>query len=389
MRLDNSLGIGRNAMIFVVTCILLGAILLGFVMTRDSVEIMAILNFGPGDGEDMVDVYSPIFLFFSETVREDTLTSSVSFSSPIVGEWNVNEGSATFRVAERMRSNTMYVVSVSGNMGSANGKKLGQNFSFSFTTGNTSSRIATNGTSVQLDFIAMTEDGLVFATSLQSVKTDNATYPKSPFYIDAYKQKLNLLRRFPVIIGKEDEFFVFEREIMNMKIGETKTIFFGPDEPFGTYNQSLVQTIPLNETMSRLETMERADAVHVFDVIENGSKGVHPMFGWNVTIHNFTESDVVVRADPSPGDVIRPFGWDTTVLLIGPDNITLRHMVNQSYLYRILAFRGVFPQKLFMVAEVNNTADMVTIDSNWPPGVVGQPTTWIVTIYDIKHPEPV
>ena len=424
-RRNDSIGIGREAalqassllaVLFLVTVTLAGA---GSLLQAIEKEPFAVAGFSPGDGEENVDVYGPISLEFTRPVDAGTL-KNVVISPPVVGVWETEGRSAVFLPQERMDSHTSYTVTVTGAVRSEEGKSLRTRAEFTFTTGNGSARIVENGTSVQVDYIGwVREDGewRVFATSLADVVSDDEHYPKSVFYLRVYKEEFSKLRRFPIIVGKEEEFKVFEERIMGLHIGDNVDFTLEPGIPFGEENTSLIHTIPLKEILPREENVTLDEAYWMFaGNLTLGAPGLHPFWGWNVTLVQAVETEdggcdtgadggeaeeteetggcgsqercgwAIIRHDPPAGAVVHPYGWDTLVSSINSTSVSVVHNLSEEDLYEVYSFQGSFPDRIFMVTELNLTAGYVVIDENWPPGIRGKETRWWLGIYDIRYP---
>jgi len=346
-------------------------------------EVSGIL---PVNGQDEVDVYGPIVIDFTADVDPDSILAEVVIEPHIVGAWGVNGSRATYVVGNRMDSYTQYNLTLTGDLLAADGRLLDEPFFFSFTTGNTSARVVETGVTAQIEFAAMTTDGLVFATNKKDIYDDDVNWPKSPYFIRAEGAKWAKLRKYPIIIGKEDEFPAFEQKLLGLHIGDQVKFNLSANETFGQHNASLVRTLPFDDAVPVTETMDNSTASFAFTGnLTVGARGVHPQWAWNITLTATGNDEITIRNEPFVGLVSQPYGWDTEVTAINATVISVRHHVNATHQYQVFPIEGYFPERSFMAMEVNLTAEYVVMDENWPPGIVGEETAWIMWVCDIKQ----
>jgi FKBP-type peptidyl-prolyl cis-trans isomerase 2 len=348
---------------------------------------LAVESFSPDDQATDVDLYADLVITFDQEFDSSTFKDAVTIKPAITGKWQFTEKQAKLVVGGRMKDYKEYKITLTDAVKSKEGKPLDTSeMAWTFTTGNTSERTVVNGTTAQLDFIGWTvDDSLVFATSLQDIIDDDVNYSKSEFYLYIWKDKFQKLRRFPIIMGKEDEFLAIQDQVAGMRIGETKTFTLTPNDIFGYPNASLVQQIPLNQTVPLTEDWTMEDALIAFNGnVTVGNNDTHPLWGWNVTIISNTTDTVIIQNEPFVGANLYPYGWWTEVISIG-SQISVRHYVNGTHLHKPFAIQGTVPERVFMVMDINATSDTVTIDENFPFGVIGRDTKWQMHVHDIKH----
>ena len=90
---------------------------------------------------------------------------------------------------------------------------------------------------ITVDYIWRLEDGTVFDTSIQSISEACGTYSESRDYTEGLS--------FQALAGQMVKWF--DNGVIWMKIWQTKTVQFWPEEWYGEYDESLVITAPINE----------------------------------------------------------------------------------------------------------------------------------------------
>ena len=90
---------------------------------------------------------------------------------------------------------------------------------------------------ITVDYIWRLEDGTVFDTSIQSIAEACGTYSEGRDYTEGLS--------FQALAGQMVKWF--DNGVIWMKIWQTKTVQFWPEEWYGEYDESLVITAPINE----------------------------------------------------------------------------------------------------------------------------------------------
>lgn len=98
------------------------------------------------------------------------------------------------------------------------------------------SRAVKSGDTVQVDYTGKFENGTVFDTSIEEVAKEAGIYNAQREYAP-----LN------VTVGSGQVIEGFEEGLIGMKEGEEKTLTIPPEKAYGEYNESWVQSIPLEE----------------------------------------------------------------------------------------------------------------------------------------------
>ena len=98
---------------------------------------------------------------------------------------------------------------------------------------------AKNGDNIVVDYIGRLEDGSVFDTSIESIAQACGSYSD-------YRDYTSWLE-FEVWAWQMIKWF--DKGVVGMKVGETKTLKFGPEEWYGLRNEDYVVTYPFEEGM--------------------------------------------------------------------------------------------------------------------------------------------
>jgi len=368
---------------FLIAIILVFASLIGASLIRNDPGPMELDSVYPLMGAVDVDVYSSLQFNFSNDLDSPSFLRAVSFEPSISGKWVFENDSAEFIPSERMRSNTTYHIVITNNLSDDEGSNLTEaQITWNCTTGHTSSRMVEPGTSAQIDFIGRMADGRIFTTSLEEVMDDDAKYPKSEVYVYA-SGKFARPRRFPIVVGKEDDFSYIEDAVIGKKIGDAVQVTMQAEDAFPYLDVNRVRDMPLVENVSVKEnlTLNEADAVFWFNLTV-GAEGWHPQWAWPVEIIAVHSDRVEIMNKPQIGNTSHLYSWETEVTGMDASNITLRHNVNNTHLNQILGIWESVPEEIFMVLAVNSTH--TTIDLNFPPGMIGETIEWTFIIHDVK-----
>src|SRR3982074_2632664 len=105
---------------------------------------------------------------------------------------------------------------------------------------------AQSGDTVQVDYVGTFENGLVFDTSLASVASDNASYPKA--FSFSWRTPWSPLS---FAIGATPPAVIkgFDSGVQGLVVGEAKTIVVPPDLGYGSADPTKVFVKPLFENV--------------------------------------------------------------------------------------------------------------------------------------------
>ncbi|MGI0147971.1 MAG: FKBP-type peptidyl-prolyl cis-trans isomerase [Thermoplasmata archaeon] len=238
------------------------------------------------------------------------------------------------------------------------------------------------GDTVQVDYIGTFQNDLVFDTSLESVATDNASYPKALTF--SWRSSWDPL---PFTIGTGSVVPGFDLGVQGLAEGEAKTVVVPPDQGYGLADPTKVFIKPLLESVPVRLTMNASGfaAVYHTDAV-GGSNVTDPLWGWTATV-GVAGSIVTVTNSPSPGEIVRPHGlWDARVLSIddgadgGIGRIQVQHLLTAESVDRV-GRRLPSGRVEFVVTAVDPAAGTYTLDFNDP--VRGRTLVFQVTMVHI------
>ena len=106
---------------------------------------------------------------------------------------------------------------------------------------------------ITVDYIGRLEDGTVFDTSIESVAKACGVY--------AAERNYNQWLSFQAWAGQMIKWF--DNWVMGMRVGQTKTVQFWPEEWYGEYDESLIVTAPTSEVWD-MSYFNEWDTVYVW-----------------------------------------------------------------------------------------------------------------------------
>jgi len=269
-------------------------------------------------------------------------------------------------------------------------------------TANTSEPIV-SGETITLNYTGTLPDGRVFDTSILSVAMNDALYPKSL----TFTQKSNdTYVPFEMVAGKYGSGGTikgFALGVIGMRVNERKTIEVKPEDGYAV-NQSMIETIPLNQTVPATETVTDTMFMSLFgtdpvlmDILP------HYKWKWDVQVIRYIAGFVTFRSFPTVGQTVYPFGnptdadspmgWGCVVESYDPQayggigTISVRHMVSAQDVYYI---KGTdFDKSTFILSGYNATAGTFQIhrsnsDTGYNGELAGRTLYFEVTILTVK-----
>lgn len=117
------------------------------------------------------------------------------------------------------------------------------------------SRVVKSGDTVQVDYIGKFENGTIFDTSIKQVAQEAGIYNPQREYTP-----LN------ITVGSRQVIEGFEEGLIGMKVGEEKNLTIPPEKAYGKYNESWVQSVPVEE----LNTSEKPEVGQTLYDSRNG-----------------------------------------------------------------------------------------------------------------------
>ena len=245
---------------------------------------------------------------------------------------------------------------------------------------------AQSGDAVQVDYVGTFENGLVFDTSIGSVASDNASYPKafsfswrSPWSPLSFTIGSNPLA---VIKG-------FDSGAQGLAVGDAKTIVvpldlgYGPADPTKVFVKPLFENVPVHLTMAASDFAATYKAPAV-----SGTTVADPFWGWPAVV-SVSNAVVSVTNSPTPGQTVRPYGgWDARVVSIddgadgGIGRIVVHHLLDTSSVDRV-GQRSAGGAVVFTVTAVDLNAGTYTLNFDTP--VKGRTLIFHITMVHIAR----
>ncbi len=161
----------------------------------------------------------------------------------------------------------------------------------------------------------------VFQTTKKSVAEDDSI-PKSVTFKKILTDESGdpITRdRISAIVGKDlitEMNKGFNDMVLDMTIDQTKKGIIPTSDGYGERNDSLVQTIPIQDKLPMFETYDRLDfeANYPEEVpLEIGQSFRHHYWNWFIRIDSITEDEIVIKHQPEIGFKVEILPWDAIV----------------------------------------------------------------------------
>lgn len=192
--------------------------------------------------------------------------------------------------------------------------------------------VVSGGKTVYFNYTGFLTDGSMFDTTDDEIGSDGRVRKTDDW------QAKSIYDPQPFRIGSHEAIRGFEDGVLGMRQGEYKTLYIPEVDAYSIYENvtiNLTERIPMREqwTWSEFSRAFRQDAA--MHLIVTHRK-------WNVTcevvaIDNETEGHpVTIELQPSIGQIIKPYGWDTRVVSVdstadgGKGVIVLENLVTAS-----------------------------------------------------------
>jgi peptidylprolyl isomerase len=185
---------------------------------------------------------------------------------------------------------------------------------------NTAEKSVEDGDTVSVNYTVTLSDGTMHDTSYRDVAIEN----------DIYRYD----RRYGPItftVGAGMMIRGIDEGIIGMRENETRTLTIPHEKAYGDVNESLIEHLPITETIPRKRTIPKRMTASITDFEgwfgRNHTVGESiyvPSAGYNVTVTGMNDTDVEVIYDPDMGDTFRSKSgnWNLTVLEVDAQNIT-------------------------------------------------------------------
>ncbi|MCI4353369.1 MAG: FKBP-type peptidyl-prolyl cis-trans isomerase [Thermoplasmata archaeon] len=256
------------------------------------------------------------------------------------------------------------------------------------------------------------ESGRVFDTSIYSVATNNASFPKALSF--SYRGSAVSYTPLAIHVGAStpsggytigNYSFVsvvpgFWQGLIGVPGNTTHTVVIPPSLGYGPQNPACSRTLPLAYALPLVATFTGPGFSKAFPGISplTGVNFKDPHYGWNVTVLAANSSFVTIQNMPYVGYVASPAGWPVLVTAIagtpsGIGTISLMNQLSAGQAGRVLGkdFNGTGPcssssNGQFIVSAIDPAAGTYT--ENFNREVTGQVLIFVVTVVDIFPPPP-
>lgn len=211
------------------------------------------------------------------------------------------------------------------------------------------------GDSVAVDYIGSL-NGKIFDTSIESVAKEN----------NLTSSRTNGPLKF--VVGKGQVIKGLDEGIIGMKLGETDTLTIPPEKAYGPKDPQLVETIPIIQTIPTTRNLPKSLDIPVeeFDNVfgpghKIGDEVQIPNTNVNLTIQKITTSNISATYNLSIGnEVLNLAPWKEYVIKIDDKNITIKSEVKKD---DIIQLKGV----AWNTTVVDVNSDNITLRHNFIP----------------------
>jgi FKBP-type peptidyl-prolyl cis-trans isomerase 2 len=275
-------------------------------------------------------------------------------------------------------------------------------------------RIVTQGDNVTVNYIGIfgsgPDAGRVFDTSLYSVGSSDATYPKALEYHARGAPKnytplaVHVGPNVPssgYSLGGQSFIQVvpgFWKGLLGLTGNQTHAVVVPPSLGYGQKNPACITSKPLTFQMPVFQALPGTTFQKLYPglVATTGTQFTEPHYGWNVLILSANASFVTLENEPYIGESASPAGWPVVVTALsstanGSGTITLTNQLGPGEAGHILGkdFLGNGPcssnaRGQFIVTSVDPVTGTYTEDFNQE--VTGQTLIFEVTVVGIYGP---
>jgi FKBP-type peptidyl-prolyl cis-trans isomerase 2 len=225
------------------------------------------------------------------------------------------------------------------------------------------------GDNISVNYTGSYENGKVFDTSIESVAKANNLSPR------------NIYEPLKFRVGQKPSAVIegFDKGVIGMKIGETKSLRIPPEEAY-PINPSMIQVVPIVQDIPATSTIPKVLEIpleqfeQVFGKNHSAGDTVQiPETNINMTIKNIT-SEVSLAYNLKVGSNIwdAKAPWNETVVKIDDKNITIKPNVTKDAIIQL-------PDAPFNTTVVDITETNITLRNNpipnttiTVPGMFGQ-----------------
>jgi len=245
------------------------------------------------------------------------------------------------------------------------------------------------------------QTGRVFDTSVYSVATNNASYPKSLEYES--RGARSAYSPLPVSVGPNvpssgytignltfgSVVTGFWQGLLGLRTNVSGTIVVPPSLGYGPINASCVGSAPMVYSVPVLTNVPITEFSTEYPnaSMTVGAEFTDPTYGWLDTVLAVNATTVVVTASPTVGSTASPNGLPFTVANVSSTTITLSSQLTPASAGLVLGHvksGGLCGKSQFIVNSVDPATGTYT--ENYNPEVQGETLTFIVTVVTILPP---
>jgi FKBP-type peptidyl-prolyl cis-trans isomerase 2 len=203
------------------------------------------------------------------------------------------------------------------------------------------------GDLVTMNYIGWTPNGKVFDTSLYSVASDDAVYPKSLTFSLREETGYEPFNMTAGNYGTGGTIKGFALGVIGLREGDHVTIEVAPGDGYEV-DPSMVKWQTLVEKVSLLEIMTEEQFTDSFKTNPVRMAILpHYFWGWNVQVIELLAGMVTIKNIPTVGEVVYPFGdpddatdpsgWPVEVVSYSVDaqEISVEHHLTSSDVYNV------------------------------------------------------
>jgi len=255
----------------------------------------------------------------------------------------------------------------------------------------TPARKVVSGDIIKVDYIGTLEDGRVFDTSLYSVASNDALYPKA---LSFRLMNISFYTPLQFTVGSGTLIKGFDSGVIGMSLNQTKILTIPPSLGYGPMNLSKLSTFALTESAPVFVSMSQASFLTTYNVTPSiGLTVTDPTWGWSAYVLQVNTNADLVRVwnMPSVGEqlavfgdpgAVKPTGWYAEVVSIdttangGDGIIQIQHQLTAADVGRV---QGTDQIGGFILDQVNLSNG--TARKNYNGELIGVTIYFTVTLY--------
>ncbi|HTY48031.1 MAG TPA: FKBP-type peptidyl-prolyl cis-trans isomerase [Methanomassiliicoccales archaeon] len=252
------------------------------------------------------------------------------------------------------------------------------------------------GDVIKVDYIGALADGRVFDTSMYSVATDNARYPKALSFSLRSQSNYTPLQ---FTVGQGTLIRGFEQGVIGMTVGQTRVVTIPPALGYGVLNTSRLNYVSLTEGAPVFYTVNSSTFQSFFNVLPVvGLTVKDTVYGWNAQVLevNKDADRVFIMNAPTVGQILpvygdptaaKPSGWYVQVISIdstangGLGLIKVRNLLTPADAGKVQGFTPTGSQ--FIVDQVDADPLNGQFRMNFNGELVGVTLYFTITIVSI------